>query len=600
MHRYRRLIAYVLRERRSLLLILALTAGSALAAALQPWPLKILFDWALGGLAPPPPLRPWLAAVGAVGAPGRMIGVAAAAALAVFALQSALDAGLTWAWSAAGQRMVYSLAADLFRRLQRLSLLFHSRRSVGDSLSRLTGDAWCLHTVADGLLIGPLNNLFTLATLGAVAWRLDPAMAALSVGMAPVLGATAFWFGRRLKRRGAASREAQSRLVSFVHQTMTSLPVVSAFGAEWRNRRQFGRLAASTTAAAQRQTVLRGAYGLVNGLITAAGAALLIYVGGRRVLEHALPLGSLLVLLGYLRSLQGAAQGLMGIYGTLKSVEASVDRVIEVLDCPEEVREPERPTPLPIPARGHVRLENVTFGYEPGRPVLRNVDLEARPGETLALVGSTGAGKSTLASLIPRLYDPWQGRVLFDGVDARDVRLAELRAGVALVLQDPFLLPLTAAENIAYGRPGAPGAQIVAAAEAAGADEFIRQLPAGYDTVIGERGATLSGGQRQRLAIARALLKDAPVLVLDEPTAALDPGTEALVMAAVRRLMRGRTTFLIAHRLSTARRADRIAVLEDGRIEAVGTHAELIAAGGAYRRLHEAQFAPGTRGTTDG
>jgi ATP-binding cassette subfamily B protein/subfamily B ATP-binding cassette protein MsbA len=238
----------------------------------------------------------------------------------------------------------------------------------------------------------------------------------------------------------------------------------------------------------------------------------------------------------------------------------------------------------------------VSFGYEPSRPVLRDIWLDARPGETVALVGATGAGKSTLVSLVPRFFDPWAGRVTFDGVDVRELELKSLRAQVSLVLQEPFLLPLTVAENIAYGRPEAPREEIVAAARAAHAEEFIRRLPQGYDTVIGERGATLSGGQRQRLAIARALLKDAPVLILDEPTAALDSETEAGLLEALARLMRGRTTFLIAHRLSTIRGADRIVVLEAGQIVERGTHEELLAAGGAYHRFHALQFG----GSTDG
>ena len=225
---------------------------------------------------------------------------------------------------------------------------------------------------------------------------------------------------------------------------------------------------------------------------------------------------------------------------------------------------------MPAKARGHVRLEGVTFGYEEGRPTLRQVDLEAQPGETVAIVGETGVGKSTLVSLIPRFYDPWEGRVTLDGVDVREIQLASLRSQVAVLLQEPFLLPLSVAENIAYGRPGASREEIERAAIAAQADEFICRLPQGYDTVIGERGATLSGGQRQRLAIARALLKDAPVLILDEPTAALDAETEASLMEALERLMAGRTTFIIAHRLSTIRRADRVMVLEAGRLMQTG------------------------------
>jgi ATP-binding cassette subfamily B protein/subfamily B ATP-binding cassette protein MsbA len=284
------------------------------------------------------------------------------------------------------------------------------------------------------------------------------------------------------------------------------------------------------------------------------------------------------------------------MYGSLRKIEASSDRVLEVLDEQDEVRERRGAAPLPSrPAggRGHVLLDSVTFGYTPSRPILEEVTVEALPGQTVALVGSTGVGKTTLVSLIPRFFDPWEGRVLIDGHDVRDVQLASVRQSVAIVLQEPYLLPLSVAANIAYGRPEADRRAIERAAMAAGADEFIRQLPEGYDEVIGERGATLSVGQRQRLAIARALLKDAPILILDEPTSALDAETESEVMHALERLMSGPTTFIIAHRLSTIRAADQIVVLEDARVVEAGTHDELLATGGAYYRFHSAQFSTG-------
>ncbi len=271
-------------------------------------------------------------------------------------------------------------------------------------------------------------------------------------------------------------------------------------------------------------------------------------------------------------------------------MEESIDRVLEILESQDQVREMPGARLLEARSSGRVRLEDVTFGYEPGCPVLKGVSLEARPGETIALVGSTGAGKTTLVSMIPRFFDPWMGRVTLDGMDIRQIQIPSLRAQVALLLQEPFLLPLTAAENIAFGRPDATSGEIMTAAKAANADAFIRRLPEGYDTRIGEQGATLSGGERQQLAIARALLKDSPILILDEPTSALDAATEAEVLDAVERLMAGRTTLIVAHRLSTIRRADRIVVIEAGTIVEAGTHSELLASGGLYHRFYSLQF----------
>ena len=345
----------------------------------------------------------------------------------------------------------------------------------------------------------------------------------------------------------------------------------------------------------QKGNLLGSGYGLINGLITTSGVAAVLYVGGVRVLSGAIPLGTLLVFLVYVKQMQDASGGLFKIFAQLKTAEASVDRIMEVMDSDDMIREPAHPTPLPDRPhgqRGHIRFDHVTFGYEPDQPVLKEVSFEAQPGEVIALVGATGAGKSTLLSMIPRFFDPQAGQITFDGIDLRQLKIAELRKQVSIVLQEPFLMPLSIADNIAYGRSGACRESIIAAAVAAQADEFIRRLPDGYDTVVGERGATLSGGEQQRLSIARALLKDAPVLILDEPTSALDTQTEASLMEAFQRLMRGRTTFVIAHRLSTIRHANRIAVLDRGRLVEIGSHAELVERAGLYLEFYQHQLSP--------
>jgi ATP-binding cassette subfamily B protein/subfamily B ATP-binding cassette protein MsbA len=324
-------------------------------------------------------------------------------------------------------------------------------------------------------------------------------------------------------------------------------------------------------------------------LTTAVGTAGILWIGSQHVLSGQISVGSILVFLSYLGSLYGPLQSLMFTPSTIQGATGKARRVLEVLEAEPEVEDRPGASPLP-PVKGFIRLDDVTFGYERNRTVLENISLEIQPGNTIAIVGATGAGKSTLVSLIPRFFDPWKGRVTIDGHDLRDVRLKSLRQQVGIVLQEPFLFPITIAENIAYGRPDASPDQIEEAARAANAHQFIERLPAGYETVIGERGATLSGGERQRLAIARALLKDAPILILDEPTSSLDSETEAGFLEALGRLMKGRTTLIIAHRLSTTRVANRIVVLKDGVIAEAGTHDELLARNSLYGRLYNIQL----------
>jgi ABC-type multidrug transport system fused ATPase/permease subunit len=594
MHRFRKLLGYVLRQWRMLLVILTCTLAFTATAALEPWPMKWLVDNALGDASPPEALASGLRVLGLEPSRTALVFAAAFAGLVLFALNSALGVALGLAWSVGGQRMVYSLAGDLFAKLQRLSLVFHGRRTVGDSLSRLTDDSWCLYKVANGLLMAPIQQVCTLVLTGSVAFFLDRPLAALVVALAPLLAASSLFFGGQLKRRARLGQEAKSRLLSFVHQTLGAVPMIQAFGAEARNVHRFRHLADTSVSLSQRGNLLGGYYSLTNGLITTAGTAAILYFGGLRVLSGAIPLGTLLVFLAYARQLQAASGGLFNIFAQLKAAEASVDRILDVMESDDSIRDAADARPLARPAEDAgalVCFEHVTFGYEVGRPVLDDVTLEAQPGEVVAIVGATGAGKSTLISLLPRFFDPWAGRILIEGTDIRKATLASLRQQVSVVLQEPFLLPLSVAKNISYGRPEATRQEIVAAAKAACADDFICRLSDGYDTVLGERGGTLSGGERQRLAIARALLKRAPVLILDEPTSALDVGTEDTLLQAMQRLIERSTTFMIAHRLSTIRCADRIVVLERGRIVEMGSHQELLERDGLYCQFHHSQFA---------
>ncbi len=551
--------------------------------------MKILVDHVLGDKRVPGSVERILAFLPGSDTTGGLILWVALSGLAIFAINSAVDVILTFTWIRVGYRMVYDLAGDLFARVQRRSLLFHTRSSVGDSLSRIMDDSWSVYTITNNLLFTPGHALITSAAMIVVMARLDVGLTLLSLTVAPVMAGASLPLGRPIRAAARARREIESRIQSHVQQTLSGIPVVQAFAQEEREHRRFKELTSAAVRAKQRSTLADSVYTLGGGLPTALGSAAVLWVGARHVLDGSLTVGSLLVFLSYLRSLYGPLESVMYASSTAQGAAGSARRVMEMMETEQEPADRPDARRLP-PVKGHIRIESVTFGYEPDLPVLRDVSVEVRPGETIAIVGSTGAGKSTLVSLVPRFFDPWEGRVTVDGHDLRDVQLKSLRDQVALVLQEPFLFPFTVHENIAYGRPDATRAEVEAAARAANAHAFIEKLPQGYDTPLGERGATLSGGERQRISIARALLKDAPILILDEPTSALDAETENLLLEALNRLVEGRTTLIIAHRLSTIRDADRIVVMREGKVAEVGTHEELVAVGGAYAHLLQLQF----------
>jgi ATP-binding cassette subfamily B protein/subfamily B ATP-binding cassette protein MsbA len=586
---YRWALGHALRRKGGLAAVAAVMLAKILLDLLKPWPLKVLVDHVLQGRPMPPALAAAVGLLPGGSAPASLLTWCVAATVALFLATWALGVAAALANVRFATRMVYDLAADLFGHLLRLPLGFHVRRPVGDSVRRVTADSACLATIVKDALLPLATALVSLAAMFAIMCWLDPVLTLLSLAVVPGLILILRRYAGPMLEYGYRQQAVEGRLYDVVEQTLSAVPVVQAFGQEERADRHFADGTEEALQAALSTTTVQLKFKILTGLMTALGTAGVLWVGGLHVLDGRLSVGSILVFLSYLASLYGPLETLMYTSSTLQGAAGSARRVLELLDTEPELRD--RPGAGPLPAvSGRVRLEGVTFGYQPGRPVLRGVSLEALPGQTVGIVGYTGAGKTTLVSLVARFFDPWQGRVTVDGHDVRDVQLRSLRRQVALVLQEPLLFPLTVAENIAYGRPGAARAEVEAAARAANAHAFVERLPRGYDTRVGERGATLSGGERQRLSIARALLKDAPILILDEPTSALDADTEGLLLGALERLMAGRTTLLIAHRLSTLRHADWILVLDEGRVAEAGTEQELLARQGLYAHLHSIQF----------
>ena len=484
-----------------------------------------------------------------------------------------------------GLEALLKLRTDLYSHLQRLSLKFHDARRSADSSFRVAYDSQSIQTIYNKGFTNIFASIIALIGTFIVMLRLDWVLTLLSLAIVPLIVGAIYFFARRIRSESTSIQEQESAVLAQAQEGLSSIRMVHAFGREDFEVMQFHQRAQQSLQANLRLTLTNVNSALVISTLMVIGTAAMYYVGTLHVLAGTLSLGSLLVFSAYLLMLYQPLESLTYTAWAMEGATAGAKRCFEVLDSQDDVRD--SPNAVDISsAKGAIEFRSVNFGYAESRIVLRDIDLSIAPNQIVGLVGGTGAGKSTLLSLVPRFYDPTIGSVMLDGRDVREITKKSLRAQIAIVLQDTLLFSTTVRENIAYGRPDATEGEIIEAACRAQADEFIQQMPLGYNSLVGERGGHLSVGQRQRIGIARAFLKNAPTLLLDEPTSALDPSTEAAIMETIKELMRGRTTLIATHRLATIHNLDQIIVLEHGRIIEQGRGPELLTRGGVYAKLY--------------
>jgi ATP-binding cassette subfamily B protein len=547
-----------------LLALLLISFVATPLALLAPLAVKIVVDSVIG----PHELPGFLDALipgGAVGSDSARLTVAFVLVLAVAFLTQVQRITADLLSTFTGERLLLAFRAKLVRHLQRLSIMHHDRKGTADAVYRVQYDANSVQYIAVYGFIPLLTSAFMLVGMVYVTARVDLQLALFALGIAPILFFLTQVYRRRLRTRWHEAKRLDSSALGVLQEVLTGLRVVKAFGQEDRESQRFFDPARGAMRARLKVALLQGSFTLAIGMTIAGGTAGVLYVGVRHVQEGALTLGSLLLVMAYLGQLYEPLRAISGSIVTLQSYVASAERAFAVLDEAADV--PERPDARPLRrATGVVEFQNVSFAYTPERPVLRDVSFELEPGTRLGIAGSSGSGKTSLVSLLMRFYDPTSGRILLDGVDLRDYRVADVRSQFAIVLQEPVLFSTTIAENIAYAKPNASMDEIVAAAKAAHVHEFVLALPDGYGTQVGERGMSLSGGERQRVSLARAFLKDAPILILDEPTSSVDIISEAVIIEAMAELMKGRTTLMIAHRGSTLETCDTRIEIQEGRL----------------------------------
>ncbi len=581
--RFRHIVTGQLKRARwDIVRALVCIVGSTGMALLAPWPMKLIFDQVLLGKPVPEYLAPLAGLL--QGERAAALAVLALALVAIALVSGIFSFYQVFLTSRIGYTMVNALRGELFDHLQRLSLSFHNRARTGELLNKVTSDTNILKDVYAESALTLLTSALTISGMFVVMFALEWKLALVVLATFPVLFLTLFRVLKQVRKSVRRQRRNEGRVASRIGELLMSVPLVQAFGRERFERERFESETAESMEESIRTARREAAASRLVEVVSAAGVAVAVLYGGYRVLDGAMTPGDLLVFVAYIREIYKPVRTVARISARTSRASVSAERISEILEIEPEITD----LPDAIEARslrGDIEFRNVSFGYEPGKPILRNVSFHVPAGQRVALVGASGAGKSTIANLILRLYDTTEGSVLIDGLDVRGYQRESLRQEIGVVLQDTILFGTSVRENIAYGKPDATDDEIRQAAREVHADDFIECLPDGYDEVLGEGGGTISGGQRQRICLARALIKRPSILIMDEPTSAVDADSEALIRDALRHLQQGKTTLLIAHQLYSVQDADRILVLKDGSVVEQGSHRELLRRGGYYCEL---------------
>jgi ATP-binding cassette subfamily B protein len=572
----------------SLSIALLAVLGEGLTGLLDPWPLKIVFDSVSGSK----PIPAWLAMrLPAALTANRLatLELAAIAVVVIALLNAAFSYAEKYATTSAGQWIVHDLRGQVYNHIQHLSLGFHMQKRTGDLISRMTSDVDAIQSFIVSDLLGLVVDFLTLAGMAAVMFYLNWRFTLLALSVTPLLFGVSYFYTRRAKSASREVRRKEGEIVSLLQEVLSAITVVKAFAREDYEQQRLEKESAESLQLALRARTLKAKLSPLIGIIVALGTSAVLWYGGLLVLSGALSAGSLLVFIWYLGKLYKPMQDFAKMTDSFTKASVGYERIREVMETRPSVRDMPGARPAPQFV-GEIQFDCVGFSYTNDHPVLSDINLRAEAGRMTALVGPTGSGKTTIAALIGRFYDPSSGTVKIDGVDLREFEQKSVRDRISFVLQENILFHAPIWQNIAYGKPTATLDEVRRAAKLANAAEFIAKLPQGYDTMVGERGVTLSGGQRQRIAIARAIIRDTPILIMDEPSSGLDAASEELVFEAIERLIEGKTAIVIAHRFSTIRRAHKIVVIEDGRIVESGKHEQLLATGGLYAKLSNLQF----------